>query len=327
MAEGIERIWEIARGFQASRILLSAVELGIFEALGDEELTSAGVASKIGADPRATDRLMDALVALNLLSKEGDLFANTPDTGEYLVPGKPGYAGGALGHIINLWHSWSTLTEAVRAGTSVYERPAEARPEQARYFMAAMHLFAGENAPSVLAEIDLTGTKRVLDVGGGSGAYSIAFCAAKPDLQSVVFDLPDIVPITREYAAQAGFADRISTVTGDFNADDLPSGFDLVFMSQILHSNSREENARLIRQAYNALNQGGQVVVQEFVVNGDRVSPPQPVLFALNMLVGTHAGDTFTETEIRAWFSGAGFTDIRRADPPTGTTLIMAKKP
>jgi len=307
--------------------MLTGVELGVFEALGEDSLTSAEVASKIGTDPRATDRLMDALVTLGLLTKDGDAFANADDTREFLVRGKPGYAGGALGHIINLWHTWSTLTDAVRAGTSVYERKAEERPEQARSFMAAMHLFASENAPHVLSEIDLTKVKRVLDVGGGSGAYSIAFCKAQPDLQSTVSDLADIVPLTREYAAQAGFSDRISTLTGDFNVDRLPAGFDLVFMSQILHSNSRGENARLIKQAYNALDAGGQVVIQEFVVNEDRISPPGPVMFALNMLVATEAGDTFTEKEISTWLADAGFADIRRADPETGTTLMMAKKP
>jgi len=326
MAEGVERIWEIARGFQPSRVLLSAVELGVFEALGDGEQTSAEVASKIGADARATDRLMDALVALGLLTKEGQQFANSPDTREFLVTGKPGYAGGALGHTINLWQTWSTLTDAVRAGTSVVERRAEDRPDQAKSFMAAMHLFASRGAPQILAEIDLTSVKRVLDIGGGSGAYSIAFCAAKRDLESVVFDLPDIVPITCEYAAQAGFADRISTVTGDFNVDELPTGFDLVYMSQILHSNSREQNAELINKAWRSVNPSGQVVIQEFVVDEGRVSPPGPVLFALNMLVGTQAGDTFTENEIRAWLADADFADIRRVDPATDTTLLMAKK-
>jgi SAM-dependent methyltransferase len=269
---------------------------------------------------------MDALVTLDLLTKSGELFANSPDAREVLVPGKPGYAGGALGHTINLWETWSTLTDAVRAGTAVFERRSEDRPEQARSFMASMHLFASENAPLVLAEIDITNVKRVLDVGGGSGAYSIAFCRAKPDLEAVIFDLPDIVPLTREYAAAAGLSERISTVTGDFNAEGLPTGFDLVYMSQILHSNSREQNAELIKNAYRSLNPGGQIVVQEFVVDEGRVSPPGPVLFALNMLVGTKAGDTFTEREIKTWLSGAGLTDIRRADPPTGTTLLIGKK-
>lgn len=327
MANGLERIWEIARGFQASRMLLTAVELGIFGALGEKKLTSAEVASRIGTDARATDRLMDALVVLGLLTKDGEAFANGPDAREFLIPGKPSYAGGGLWHTIHMWKSWSTLTDAVRAGTTVYERRAEDRPEQAKAFMAAMHLFASANAPAVLNEIDLSGVRRVLDVGGGSGAYSIAFCKAKPDIEAVVFDLPDIVPITRKYAAEAGVAERVSTVSGDFNADPLPTGFDLVYMSQILHSNSREQNAELIKKAYASVNPGGQAVVQEFVVDEGRVSPPGPVLFALNMLVATEAGDTFTETEIRTWFADAGFTDVRRVDPETGTTLIVGRRP
>jgi len=294
MAEGFERVYEIVKGFQASRVLLTAVELGIFEALGDDELTSAEVASKIGTDARATDRVMNVLVTLDLLTKKGDLFANSPDARAFLVRGKPGYAGGALWHTINLWPAWSGLSDAVRKGTSVFERKPEDRNWQAKSFMAAMHLFASRGAPGILAEIDLTNVKRVLDVGGGSGAYSIALCKAKPDIESVVFDLPDIVPITREYAAEAGMADRISTVTGDFNVDDLPTRFDLVYMSQILHSNTREQNARLLKQAYNAANPGGQVVVQEFVVDEGRASPPGPVMFAINMLVATEGGDTFT---------------------------------
>lgn len=327
MVEGVERIWEIARAFQPSRVLLTAVELGVFEALGDGKKTSAEVAREIGADERAIDRLMDVLVTMNLLTKEDERFANSPDACDFLIHGKPGYAGGALGHMLNLWQTWSTLTDAVRAGTSVVERRAEDRPEQAKSFMAAMHLIAGGIAPQILPEIDLTNVSRVLDIGGGSGAYSIAFCRAKPDLESVVFDLPDIVPITRDYATQAGFADRISTVTGDFNVDELPTGFDLVYMSQILHSNSREQNAELIKKAGRSLNSGGQIIVQEFVVNECRVSPPGPVLFALNMLVGTAAGDTFTEREITGWFADAGLTQIRRVDPPTGTTLVIGRKP
>lgn len=327
MAEGIERIWEIVRGFQPSRVLLSAVELGIFEALGDDELTSAEVAARIGTNARATDRVMNVLVTLDLLTKRGDLFANSADARQFLVPGRPGYAGGALWHTINLWQAWSGLSDAVRTGTSVFERKPEDRPKQAESFMAAMHLFASRGAPGILAEIDLNNVKRVLDVGGGSGAYSIAFCKAKPDIESVVFDLPDIVPITRKYAAEAGVADRISTITGDFNADELPTGFDLVYMSQILHSNTREQNARLLKQAYNAANPGGQVVVQEFVVDEGRVSPPGPVLFAINMLVATEAGDTFTESEISQWLTDAGLTGVRRVDTPNATTLVMARKP
>jgi len=327
MSSAGDRIWDIGRGFQPSRVLLSAVELGVFGALGDDAKASADVAKVINADARATDRLMDALVVMGLLVKENGLFRNSADTAEVLVPGKPGYIGGGLMHTVNLWKTWSTLTDAVRAGHSVYQRPAETSEDSTRAFIAAMHVISTSQAKEIVSLIDLTGVNRMLDVGGGSGGYSIGFCQAKPDLQSVVFDMPDVVPLTQEYARQAGMEGRISTVTGDFNTDPLPTGFDLVFMSQILHSNSRAECAELIKKGFNSLNPGGRLVIQDFIPNEDRTAPPGPVFFALNMLVGTPEGDTFTESEIRGWLEEAGFADIKRIDPPTAnSTLIIGKK-
>ncbi len=327
MAGNAERILEMGGAFQNSRVLLTGFELGVFEAIGEDSLASVQVAERIGANPRATDRLLNALAALGLLDKTVDLFSIPIDTRDALIPSRPGYVGGALGHMLSLWRTWSTLTEAVRAGTSVIERDQEAREHYVEPFIAAMHFRASRQAGRVLGHIDLRHVRRVLDVGGGSGAYSIAFCRANPDITAVVFDQPDVVPLTQHYAAEAGLSDRISTVTGDFTRDELGRDFDLAWLSQVLHSNSPAENAELIKRAYRALKPGGQIVVQEFVVDEGRTSPPWAVLFALNMLVGTKAGDTFTESEIRAWFTDAGFTDIRRADPlDTGSTLILAKK-
>ncbi|MEW6753150.1 MAG: methyltransferase [Candidatus Latescibacterota bacterium] len=320
-----ERIWEMARAFQPSRVLLTAVELGVFGILGGQAVESAAVAARMGTDRRGTDRLLNALAALGLLAKEGTRFRNAPDTLAALVPGQPGYIGGALGHVVNLWHTWSTLTDAVRAGTSVYRRDPQAAPEATRSFIAAMHTIATGQAQRVVAQLDLERVRRVLDVGGGSGAYAIELCRARPDLEAVVYDRPEVVPLMAQYVAEAGLSPRIRAVTGDFNRDELPSGFDLVFMSQILHSNSPAENGRLMAQARRALEPGGQVVVQEFVPDEGRTSPVPPVLFALNMLVATAAGDTYTESEIGAWLTAADFALPRRVDPPgTGTTLLLA---
>jgi len=320
---GEERLWQIARGFHVSRILLTAVELGVFAAVGDGSKTSAEVASEIGTDPRATDRLMNAVVALDLMAKDGGRFSNSPDVRELLVPGKPGYIGAALGHAVSLWRSWSTLTDAVRAGTSVVKRD----PGFTEPFIAAMHHFATQLADMVIGHLDLAGVRRVLDVGGGSGAYSIAFCRAKPELQAVVFDLPEVVPLTQRYVREAAMADQIATVAGDYNVDDLGSGFQLVWLSQILHANSADENAALIRKCRAALDPGGRIAIQDFIIDPDRISPPSAALFSLNMLVGTHAGDTYTEVEIAEWLSAAGFSHIRRVDPPeSGTSLMLAQR-
>lgn len=327
MTECARKTLEAARGFQASRILLTGFELKIFETLGEEKLTSVEVASRINTDARATDRLMNAIVVLGFLEKEKGLFANSADALECLIPGKTGYVGGALGHTNNLWDTWSTLTEAVRQGTSVVERKGDARADFVKPFIAAMHFNASQSAKVVLPEIDMAEVKRVLDVGGGSGAYSIEFCRSYPDIEAVIFDVPDVVPLAQEYAAQAGMGDRISTSTGDFTRDELGRGFDLAFLSHVLHSNNAAENAEFIKRAWRALRPGGKIVVQEFVVDDNRTSPAGPVFFALNMLVGTTAGDAYTESEIGKWFADAGFIDIRRIDlQGTGSTLLMGIK-
>lgn len=323
MPSSEEKVWEIARAFQPSRVVLTAVELGVFAVLGDDCMTSEQVAREIGADPRATDRLMNALVALGLLKKENNRFANGPDALEVLVPGKPGYMGGALMHAVNMWDSWSTLTQAVKEGTCVLKREGKERAEWVVPFIAAMHYNASERANEVVKHIDLTGVRRVLDVGGGSGAYSITFCKASPDLQAVVFDLPDVVPLTQQYVAEAGLSDRISTTIGNYNVNELGSGFDLIFLSAIIHSNSPSENIELFKKCRRAVNEGGRIVVQDFIMKPDRTRPPFAALFALNMLVATAAGDTFTEEEVKNWFDAAGFEFTERIDPPGGNAALL----
>lgn len=327
MLLGEDRVWDLARAFQPSRILLTAVELGIFAVLGNDSMTSASVASKLGTDARATDRLMNSLVALKLLSKSGDQFSNALDVREFLVPGNPSYIGSALMHAVNLWNSWSTLTDAVKAGTSVIERDERGAADFAVPFIAAMNAIAGGQAAELVSLIDLEGVERLLDVGGGSGVYSIEFCRAKPGLKAVVFDTPIVVPLTQGYIEEAGLSDRITTTAGDFNTDELGRDFNLVFLSQILHAYSPEENIELLKKSYRALKPGGRIIIQEFVVDEGRTSPPQAVLFALNMLVATRAGDTYTENEMRNWLNTARFQNTYRIDPPdTGSTLLIADK-
>jgi ubiquinone/menaquinone biosynthesis C-methylase UbiE len=327
MILSIDDIWALARGFQPSRILLTAVELGIFAALNNKTKTSAEIASVLKTDERATDRLMNALAAMELIEKEGDKFRNAPAAAGSLVPGKPGYIGGALMHTVNMWNSWSTMTAAVRAGTSVLKREGADRDDWVAPFIAAMHANSSQAAQMVVPSINLEEIHRVLDVGGGSGAYSMEFCRAKPGLEAVVFDLPDVIPLTKQYVEQAGLLDRINFTAGDYQKDELGSNFDMAFLSAIIHSNSPEENIELIRKCYRALNPGGKIVIQDFIMDESRTSPAHGAIFALNMLVATKSGDTYTEKEVVDWFEKAGFIYLNRVDiPGAGTSLLMARK-
>ncbi|NIT36128.1 MAG: methyltransferase domain-containing protein [candidate division Zixibacteria bacterium] len=323
-ADGLQNI---ARAYHGSRIILTAYELGIFTALADERKTSAEVAEALGADPRATDRLMNALAVLGLLNKGEGLFANTAVAARYLVKGKPDYMAGLM-HGVHLWDAWSTLTDAVRAGTSVFERPGgEAAERRTEAFIAAMHYNAAFRAGRLVALLDLAGVSRVLDVGGGSGIYAMAFVRAREGITATVFDLPQVTPLTRRYVEVEGLSGKIDIVAGDANVDELPRGYELVLVSQLIHSNSPEENAALINNCAASLNAGGCLVVQDFVVDGDRAGPPRPIIFALNMLVATEAGDTYTEAEIRGWMEAAGLSNIERVDTDFETTLVMGTKP
>jgi len=316
---------ELSRRFMESRILLTGFELGVFTALGRGPRSPAQVARAVKADPRAIDRLLGALCCLGLLRKEGGYFSNTPVAARYLAQGRPDYLAG-LGHSVQLWDTWSTLTGAVRQGRSVLKAPLGRRVGGFfAPFIAAMHARAVPQAKAVVTSLPLAGVSRVLDVGGGSGAYAMAFARAKPGLRATVVDLPQVVPLTRSYVQKAGMSQRVDVRVGDYERDPLPGGYDLVFLSAILHSNSPAANRRLIRKCARSLDSRGLIVIQEFVVDEGRTAPAFSVFFALNMLVGTPAGDAYTESEIRSWLAGAGFAGIERQDTPFDTSLIRAR--
>jgi len=320
-----QTILELASAFMRSRAFLSACELDLFTALGERARTSAEVAAELGTDARATDRLMNALCTVGVLHKRGERFCNAAAATRFLVRGAPDYMDGLM-HWVHLWESWSTLTPAVRKGASVIEPAVNERGEEwLRSFIAAMHWRAYQHAPEVVAALNLNGVARVLDVGGGSGAYAMAFVRARPALVATVFDLPNVLPLTARYVQRAGLQDRVTLVAGDYDTEELGRGFDLVFLSAIIHSNSPRGNRDLIRKGVAALNPAGQLVVQDFIVDDGRISPPFAVLFALNMLVGTRGGDTYTEAEVRQWMLDAGLAGVARVDTSFGTSLIVGR--
>ncbi|MCK5577984.1 MAG: methyltransferase [Planctomycetes bacterium] len=320
------RIMDLVFGFQRSRVILTAYELGVFTALSGESKTSREIAKIIGADERAADRLMNALCAIGLFDKSGEKFSNSSVTAKFLVKDSPDFMSGLL-HSVHTWDSWSTLTQSVRQGTSVLKKDINERGKKwLTAFIEAMHWRAMKHAQQVVSLIDCSGVMNVLDVGGGSGAYAMAFAQVKEGIQSTVFDLSKVIPLTQTYIKKAGLTDKVRTVIGDYNKDDLGDGFDLIFFSAVIHINSPEQNRKLIEKAAKALKPNGQVVVQDFIVDENRTSPPFAALFALNMLVATECGDTYPETEVRNWLLAAGLSEVIRKDTEFGTSLIIGRK-
>ena len=307
-----DELMGMIRGYQESRILLTAVELDAFTAIA-AGATAAAVAKRCGTDRRATELLLNALVALEVVRLAGDQYQNTPVSARYLVAGAPDDARTALRHNLSLWTTWSSLTDAVRDGHVALRAEMRERDDDWTVpFIAAMHRGAAARAPSVVAAVGAKSVTRMLDVGGGSGAYAIAFAQANPALAAVVLDLPTVLPITEGHIEEAKLSARVTMRAGDLRHDDFGKDFDLVFLSSICHMLGPDGNRDLLARAARALVSGGRVVIQDFILEADRTRPRQAVLFALNMLVGTEAGSTYTEEEYASWLTAAGLREVRR---------------
>ena len=255
-------IMELANQFRASRVFLTAFELGIFTVLDDEGKTSAETASILKTDPRATNRLMNALTVIGIIEKKNGSFYNTPASVKFLVKGNHGYMGG-LGHTVNLWDTWTNMTEAVIKGTAPEIRKSinDRGENWLDSFIAAMHMRAKKQAPVIISRLDLNGVSKVLDVGGGPGTFSFAFVDAKDGLKATVFDLPNVVPLTHKYIKQEGYTGKVDTLEGDYLENSIGSGYDLAFLSAVIHSNSPQDINQLFSKFYKALNKNGQIVV------------------------------------------------------------------
>ena len=313
---------ELIRGFMFSRTVLTALELDVFTALAGGASADA-VAERIQSSRRGTEMLLHALAALKLLRKENGIFRNTPLSARFFAEASPDSARKALLHTANLWHRWSNLTASVRAGTPA---PKTGDGEWVNTFIAAMDRNARERSQAVVNAAGTEGIRRILDLGGGSAAYSIAFARANSGVTAEVLDLADVLPLTQEYIRRAGLVGRIHARVGDMLRDPLGHGFDLVLLSAICHMFSPKENRALYQRVHAALAPGGRVLVQDFILEPEKTAPRFAALFSLNMLVGTRAGSSYSEPEYAAWLAEAGFRDIRRVPLPGPAGVLIATR-
>ncbi len=318
-----ERLEQMIRGYMPSRAILTALELDLFTAVG-AGANGEEIAAKIEANPRAAAMLLDALVALGLLTKHDGVYTNTAETARFFTQDSKDNQRDGLLHTANIWHRWSTLTDAVRHGSAVAGRSTRP-PDWTRNFIAGMQRNAKVRAPLVVKTLGTEGLRRILDLGGGSGIYSIAFAQASPDLRCEILDVPEVVPLTSGYVAKAGVDAQVTIRAGDMLHDDLGSGYDLVLLNAICHMFSEEQNRELFRRIQRALAPKGRLAVQDFILNPEKTGPVFAALFSLNMLVGTGGGASYSESEYSAWMKDAGFAEVRRYDLPGPSGLIVAQ--
>ena len=318
-------ISNLANAYKKSRILFTAFTAGVFDLL-EEEHDAGGVAAALQWSERGSAMLLDGLVALELVTKNGGRYRNAPMASACLAQGGVAYQGDILRHNLSSWEDWVTLEDRVRTGTSA--SPKEERTGQAlRNFILGMSNIAKMSAEEVLRSVDLSGYRHILDLAGGPATYGIAFLQAHPRMKATLFDRAAVIEIAREQVCAAALQDRFDYISGDCLAGDIGSGYDLVFISNLIHSFSNEENAGIVKKAYDALVPGGTILIKDFIMENDRSGPAYGLIFALHMLVHTRAGNTYTYDEIRSWTEAAGFGPGTALSLTPQTRLWIARKP
>ena len=319
-----EQLLTLARAFQECRLLLTGAELDLFTLLAPAPLPAADIATRLHANVPALTVLLDALAAMGLLVKRDGAYQSEPSASELLARGRPGSVLPMVLHSANLWTRWGELTNVVAGPPPVQTDKQEAL----RAFIGAMHVIAEPRTAGTVELVDPGLARKLLDVGGASGTYTMAFLAASPELRATLFDRPPVIEMARQRLDAAGLLDRVNLVPGDFYADPLPGGHDLVFVSAIIHQNSPAQNVALFRKAFAALDPGGRIVIRDHVLSDDRTSPKAGAMFAVNMLVARNGGNSYTFAEIQSALAEAGFVDARLIHPDTRMDgLVEAFKP
>jgi precorrin-6B methylase 2 len=286
--------------------------------------------------------LLNALVGMKILGirrgkarRATTLYYNTPFGKETLLKGRGGfktrpyYLGDILNFHNNIWEGWNELEASIRRGKPIRQHEMYLEdPAITRAFIHAMHNTAMGHAESLAKVVPLKGIKTLLDIGAGSGAFSIYFCKANPGLRATLLDLPKTLEVTREFVASYGMEKRITLLPGDYNRS-LPKGVDAAFISHVIHSEGERENLSLMKRVYNCLNPGGRIMIQDFILKEDKANPPFGSAFALNMLLYTDKGRSYSFKEIKGWLEEAGFESIKwpRLPLPRDISIVMARKP
>jgi ubiquinone/menaquinone biosynthesis C-methylase UbiE len=310
------REWNEERFRQAcsywqSKILLTALRLDLFTVLADQDLSAADLAIRLGAAERGLTALLDALAALGLLTKQDHRYANTPFARTALDRTKFSFCGYTPLFDAHCWELWGELENAVRRGSCPGQDSLfHADPIGTELLLRGLHADALRLAPALAARLDLGRRRRMLDLGGGSGAYAITFCQAQPELNAVIFDLPGPLTLAYQLVSAAGLTDRISLIVGDFRTAPLPHGFDLALLSNILHGQSAETNQQILTAVSAALEPGGELILRDVLMNEDRTIPVFGALFAVNLVLHGSAGRCYTFSEVSNWLALAGFQNL-----------------
>ncbi len=307
-----------------TKILLTGVRLDLFSTLDGKTKTAGEIAGRIGAHEPTLVLLLNALVALRLLTKEGEGYRNASAAEKHLVRHSPHY----IGHLLLLhdaeWNNWGKLEETIRTGKRLVDRHVfETDPELGTNVLAVLHRIGQQSGPDLAKRLTLSGPVRMLDLGGGAGTNAIAFCQVYPELTATVFDLPATLRLTEKTVKDAGLESRIALQAGDFNRDPLGGPYDLALMSDILHYQTYDTNKALVKKVFAHLVPGGRLVIKDRFLDEAGTGPAWTTAFAVHILVNTQQGGCYKTADAMQWMKHAGFSTVEELEK---TAVVQAVK-
>ncbi len=306
------QLLDVSGSYWKSCTMHAGVQLEVFTHIGNDHLGADEIARTLGADGRGVSGLLNALTAMGLLTKQQSLYANTPESKSLLVKDSPDYIGYIIIHHHHLVSAWSQLPQAVKSGQQVRERSSFSEGEERESFLMGMFNLAMNIAPDLAKQIDLSGRRHLIDLGGGPGTYTIHFCMANPDLKGTVYDLPTTRPFALRTIERFGLSDRIDFMDGDYMEEEIEGSYDVAWLSQILHGEGPADCQEILRKTVSVLEAGGLILVHDFILNDNLDGPLFPALFSLNMLINTAQGQSYSERQLISMLAGAGAKEIHR---------------
>lgn len=321
---------ETSFAYAATRVLVSGVDLEVFTHIANGNHTAADIAKAAKASQRGIEILLNGLTALNFITKSNGTYDLTPLSEKFLVKSTPAYFGDFVQHIDSLWEPWGDLTRVVRTG-SPFQRVNSEHGEE--FFQKFVPQLFPMSYPCAKAAAELLGVGStwkalsVLDVAAGSGAWGIAFAQSDPDTRVTAQDWPGVLEVTKKFADKFKLSRRFSYLPGDIREVDFgQERYDLIILGHICHSEGAEKTRVLLSRAFGALKHGGKLLIADMIPDDERRTAVFPLLFAVNMLVNTTEGNTFTMAEYREWLADAGFRDITTIDAHGPSPVIVASK-
>ena len=329
---GAEAVNELARNFWYSAILRAGIKLDIFSLLEYNALTSQEVALRIGASPRYTQSFLDCSVVLELLDKKDGKFINSSMTSKFLVKGKAAYVGDHALHHTNTWASWGRLDEVIKEGKTLLPyKTGYVDPDTywTDYMIGQHNRATSGQAHYLVQSLDLREKRKLIDLGGGAASYSIALCDANPQLKAVVVDQKEPLSVARPLVEENNLGDRITLLEGSFFDTQLGTGYDVCLISGVVLIKPEEDCRRLFKVAFDTLEPGGLVVIQDYVrIEDDPQRKRLDTLEDLYVLVVFDPGAGDREgAEVASWLEDAGFRNSKTIPLPTQLGLVTAEKP